>query len=139
MSRFTLIEETALLQNDTPQDDFAAHFYVTRYDRLKGIPQTDFATLRKSAWDAIEYSMGKNAVALGELRQAGKNPLAWSMNWYRLRDTQNKPYKLTDNEKSLIISDFEDLKERNPFNAQIHIFHRETSDMLLIAVSLELQ
>lgn len=136
-SRYTVIEETAMLQNDSPLDDFACHFYMTRYVRLRGIVQHTFADLRTSVKQAISDSMDKNSVDLPRLTAKGMNPMAWSMNWYRLRNKENRMYQLTHDEKVLISEDYVELKEQHPFSqAQIHIFQKDDSDMVLIAVAL---
>ena len=44
--RYTRIEQTAMLQNDSPHDDFASHFYLTRYDGLKELPMLSPEHLR---------------------------------------------------------------------------------------------
>jgi hypothetical protein len=60
------------------------------------------------------------------------------MNWFRLRNKDNKPYTLTNEEKSLIVEDYMFLKDNYPITGEIHIFQLDGSDMLLVAVSLHL-
>jgi hypothetical protein len=138
MSRFTKIEEIAMLQNDSPHDDFAAHFYLTRYDRLKGLLMTTPENLRTAAKKAIGDSIAKNQCDLAVLSDDGKDAMAWSMNWYRLRTKDNKTYQLAEEEKNKITGDFQELSKASPLKTQIHIFQREGSDTCLIAVSLML-
>jgi len=139
LTRYTTIEETATLQQDTPMEDFAYHFYKTRYDRLKGILQRDFDTLRKSALECILDSMNRNVVALPKLRLANKMPMAWSMNWFRLRDDKNKMFVLSKEQKEQIIDDFHVLRQSYPFLAEMYIFQGEDKDMLLVAMSLMME
>jgi hypothetical protein len=137
--RYTRIEQTAMLQNDSPHDDFAAHFYMTRYERLKGLPMVSADQVRTAAKKAIYDSIGNNQYELGVLQDEGKNAMAWSMNWYRLRTPDNKTFQLTDDDKATIVSDFVEISKTSPLKTQIHIFQRDTSDTLLIAVSFILE
>lgn len=137
MSRFTLIEETALLQKDTPNDDFAAHFYMKRYDRLKGIPMATPDQVITAATKAIGDSIHKNQYELAQICAKDRgDAMAWSMNWYRLRTPDNKTYQLSDDDKVKIISNAQALTKPSPLLTQTFIFQQEDSDMLLVAVSL---
>jgi len=133
--RYTTIEQTAMLQNDSPHDDFAAHFYVTRYDRLKGLLITSPEEVRTAAKKANYNATGKNQYELAVLQDEGKDAIAWSMNWYRLRTPDNKTFQLTDEDKSNIVSDFVEDCKWSPLKTTIHIFQRDGSDTLLIAFS----
>jgi hypothetical protein len=135
-SRLALIEETAMLQNDTPPEDFAVHYYLNRYDRLKGVIKRDFADLQQSIHIALRESFGRNLGLFPDLEE--KNPVAWSMNWYRLRDSNNKTWTLDGSQKTAISSDFVDLRMRYPFDAEIHIFQLDDRDVLLVAMCLQL-
>jgi hypothetical protein len=137
-SRLALIEGTAMLQNDTPPEDFACHFYKTRYDRLKGMTMRTPEDVRRASKKLIERSMSGNVVTLRQQRDQGQDAMAWSMNWFRLRNKDNKPYTLTNEEKSLIVEDYMFLKDNYPITGEIHIFQLDGSDMLLVAVSLHL-
>ena len=139
MSRFTKIEETAMLQNDTPYDDFAAHFYNTRYQRLRGLPIESAEQVRAASKKAIYDSIGKNQYELGVLQDEGKVAMAWSMDWYRLRTPDNQTFHLTDDDKENIVNDFVELSKTAPLKTQIHILQSENSDTLLIAVSMILE
>jgi len=139
MSRFTKIEETAMLQNNTSYDDFAAHFYNTRYQRLRGLPMESAEQVRTATRKANYDATGKNQYELPLLQDQGKDAMAWSMNWYRLRTPENKTYQLTDEDKATIISDFVEDSKRSPLKTTIHIFQSENSDTLLIAVSMILE
>lgn len=136
-SRLALIEETAMLQNDTPPEDFAMHYYMNRYDRLKGVIKRDFADLSHSIHTALTDSFGRNSGMFPSLME--QNPVAWSMNWYRLRDNTNKTWSLDDDQKTAIVADFEDLRLDFPFEAQIHIFQLDDRDILLVAMFLQLR
>ena len=138
-TRYTTIEETATLQQDTPLEDFAYHFYKTRYDRLKGVLMSSHDVLRKAVLTCILESMERNLTALPKLRLANKMPMAWSMNWFRLRDSQNKVFVLTKDQKEEIIDDFHVLRQTYPFLARMFVFQGEDKDMLLVAMSLELE
>lgn len=136
-SRLALIEETGMLQNDTPPEDFAVHYYMNRYKRLRGVTKRDFADLSQSIHTALNESFGRNSGAFPSLRE--QNPVAWSMNWYRLRDNNNKTWSLDDSQKTAIVADFEDLRLDYPFDAQIHIFQLDDRDVLLVAMCLQLR
>ena len=137
-SRYTVIEETAQLQADTPQRDFAYHYYRTRYDRLRGVLKRDFSSLRTGITVALVDSMNRNIEALPKINQTNRYPMAWSMNWYRLRDDTNKPWKLTEEQNDLIEGDFQTLRSSYSFVSQFFVFQGEDKDMLLIAMALEL-
>ena len=133
--RYTKIEQTAMLKNDTPHNDFASHFYLTRYERLKGLLMTSPEQVRTASKKAIYDSIGKNQYELGVLQDEGKVAMAWSMNWYRLRTPDNKTYQLTNDDKTTIINDFVELSKSAPLKTQIYIFQDDDSDTLLIAIS----
>ena len=135
--RLALIEETAMLQNDTPPEEFVEHCYMNRYERLKGVVKRDFDDLRHSIHTALDESFGRNSGAFPSLRE--QNPVAWSMNWYRLRDNTNKTWSLDDDQKTAIVADFEDLRLDFPFEAQIHMFQLDDRDVLLVAMFLQLR
>jgi hypothetical protein len=137
--RYTRIEQTAMLQNDTPNDDFAAHFYLTRYERLKGIPMTSPEQLRTAIKKANYDATGKNQYELPLLQDEGKDAMAWSMNWYRLCTPDNKTFQLTEEDKLNIISDFVEDSKWSPLKSTIHIFQHDHSDTLLIAISYILE
>jgi hypothetical protein len=137
-SRLALIEETAMLQNDTPPEDFACHVYKTRHDRLKGVTMRTPEDVRQASKKQIERSMSGNVVTLRQQRDQGQDAMAWSMNWFRLRNNDNQIYTLTNEEKSLIVDDYLFLKDNYPITGEIHIFQLEGSEMLLVAVSLYL-
>ena len=137
--RYTRIEQTAMLQNDSPHDDFASHFYLTRYDRLKGIPMLSPEHVRTAARKAFYDATGKNQYELPLLQDEGKSAIAWSMNWYKLRNSDNKTYQLTDDDKAAIIRDYEEVRKTSPLKNTIHIFQHDTSDTLLIAISFILE
>jgi len=125
-----------MLQNDTPPEDFAVHYYMNRYKRLRGVTKRDFADLSQSIHTALRESFGRNCGLFPDLEE--KNPVAWSMNWYRLRDNNNKTWTLDDTQKTAISSDFVALRMRYPFDAQIHIFQLDDRDVLLVAMCLQL-
>jgi hypothetical protein len=135
--RLALIEETAMLQNDTPPEEFVEHCYMNRYERLKGVVKSDFDDLRHSIHTALDESFGRNSGAFPSLRE--QNPVAWSMNWYRLRDNSDKMWALNSDQKTAIVADFEDLRISYPFDAQIHIFQIDDRDVLLVAMCLQLR
>lgn len=137
--RYTRIDQTAMLRTDSPHDDFASHFYLTRYDCLTGIAMVSPEHLRTAARKAIYDATGKNQYELPILQDEGKSAMAWSMNWYKLRNSDNKTYQLTDNDKAAIISDYEEVGKTSPLKTTIHIFQHDTSDTLLIAVSFILE
>ena len=137
--RFALIEETAILQNDTPPEEFVEHCYMNRYERLKGVVKSDFADLRQSIKTSLEACFDRNSVKFPFLKEhyGIVNPVAWSMNWYRLRDNTNKTWSLDFHQKTAIQEDFEDLRLNNAFKAQIHIFQLDDRDVLLVAMCLQ--
>jgi hypothetical protein len=138
--RYTRIEQTAMLENETPHDDFAAHFYLTRYENLKGLLMTSPEQLRTAVKKANYDATGKNQYELRLLQDECKYAMAWSMNWYTLRTPDNKTYQLTNDDKSTIINDFvEDSKNWSPLKSTIHIFQNNHSDTLLIAMSYILE
>jgi hypothetical protein len=126
-----------MLQNDTPPEDFACHYYLNRYDRLKGVVKRDFADLRQSIKTALNDSFGRNSAVFPSLME--QNPVAWSMNWYRLRDNNNKTWMLDGSQKTAIVADFVDMRHDYPFDAQIHIFQLDDRDVLLVAMCLQLR
>jgi histone acetyltransferase (RNA polymerase elongator complex component) len=128
-----------MLQNDSPHDDFAAHFYLTRYEHLKGLLMVSPEHVRTAAKKAFYDATGKNQYELPLFQDEGKNAMAWSMNWYRLRTPDNKTYQLTDDDKANIISDYKEIGKSSPLKTQIHIFQSDNSDTLLIAVSFILE
>jgi hypothetical protein len=137
--RYTIIEETGVFQSDSSHEDFVSHFYETRYSRLKGIlmatPEQLHAAIKKVVYDFI----GKNQYELALLRDEEKDGMGWSMSWYRLRTPEKKTYKLSDEDKEKIISDFVELRKTSPLTGEIFIIQRDGSDMLLVAVSLILE
>lgn len=79
------MEERAVLNQDTPLDDFAAHFYYTRYTKMKGVPMETFEDLCVDFKANLEASVKKHTPAsLLEIQATGQSPLVWSMNWYSL-------------------------------------------------------
>jgi hypothetical protein len=138
-SRYALIEETGMLQNDTPPDDFVAHYYMNRFRRFRGVINRDFDELRQSVKIALEAYFDRNSVRFPFLEEQHGivKPVAWSMNWYRLRDNNNKTWWLEDSQKADIVADFEDLRINNDFKAQVHIFQMDDQDELLIAMCLQ--
>lgn len=137
--RFTKIEETGIFENDIPHEEFANHFYKTRYDRFAGLLMTTPEELRSEIKKTIYDATGKNQYELPLLEKEGKNAMAWSMNWYRLRTPDNKTYHLTDDDKATIVSEFVEISKTSPLKTTIHIFQREGTDALLIAVSFILE
>jgi hypothetical protein len=137
--RFTKIEETGTFKNDIPHDDFINHFYNTRYHRLTGLLMISPEQLRSEIKKAIYDATGKNQYELPLLQDEGKNAMAWSMNWYRLRNSENQAYHLTDDDKATIVSDFVEISKTSPLKTTIHIFQHGGSDTLLIAVSFILE
>jgi len=133
------IEQNAMLQNDSPYDEFASHFYLTRYDRLEGLLMISPELLRTAARKAIYDATGKNQYELPLFHDEGKSAVAWSMNWYKLRNSDNQTYQLTDDDKAAIIRDYEEVGKTSPLKTTIHIFQHDTSDTLLIAVSFILE
>ena len=138
-SRLALIEETAMLRNDTPPEEFVEHCYMNRYDRLKGIVKSYFDDLRQSIKTSLEACFDRNSVKFPFLKEhyGIVNPVAWSMNWYRLRDNNNKTWVLDGSQKTAIVADFEHLRINNFFKAQIHIFQLDDRDVLLVAMCLQ--
>ena len=138
-NRFTIIEETALLQTDTPLEDFAYHFYKTRYDRLKGILKRDADDLRRTVKTILKESMHRQIIGIRKIAASDKEPMAWSMNWFRLRNYSNRPYNLTETEKDEIIGDFNALRAERPLLGQIFIYQTPETEMLLVAVALSME
>jgi hypothetical protein len=135
MECYTKLEETCMFQNDSSHDDFVEYFYLTRYNQIKGILMDKPEHVRTAAKKAIYDATGKNQYELPLLQDEGKNAMAWSMNWYRMRTAENKPFQLTDDDKANIMSDFEEVRKTAPLKSQLHIFQRNGSDTCLIAVS----
>jgi hypothetical protein len=135
MERYTRIETTCKFEDEAPHDDFIEHFYLTRYDRLRGLLMTSPEELRIAVKKAIYDSIGKNQYELPLLQDEGKAGLAWSMNWYRLCDSEHKAYQLTQEDQSKILADFVELGKASPLKIKIYIFQLDTSDTCLIAVS----
>jgi hypothetical protein len=137
LDRVVIIEENAFLQKDTQTEDFAEHFYITRYGRLKGLLMTCPELLIASATKAICDSIAKNKYELQQICPKDRgDAMAWSMNWYQLRTSDNKIFQLSDLDKAKIINNAVELRKPSPLLTQTFIFQRDNSDMLLIAVSL---
>jgi hypothetical protein len=124
-----------MFEDYSPHDDFIEHFYLTRYDRLRGLLMTSPEELRVAVKKAIYDSIGKNQYELPLLQDEGKAGLAWSMNWYRLCDSEHKTYQLTQEDRSKIQADFVELCKASPLKIKIYIFQLDGSDTCLIAVS----
>ena len=137
--RYTIIEETGVFQSDSSREDFVAHFYQTRYSRLKGILMATPEQLRAATKKVIYDFIGKNQYELPLLRDEEMDGMGWSMTWYRLRNPEKKIYKLSDEDKEKIIGDFVELRKASPLTGEIFIIQRDGSDMLLVAVSLILE
>ena len=136
--QYIKIEQNAMIQNHTLPEDFVCHFYKTRYDRLEGIVKRTPEEVRKASKELIQNSMDSNVIDLRKCHERGQNAMAWSMNWFRLCDKDNKIYTLTNEEKGHIVDDYVFLKENNPYTGEIYIFQLDGSEMLLVAVSLML-
>jgi hypothetical protein len=133
-ARFLTIEETAILQGDAPLQDFACHFYNTRYERLKGIPKENYGSIRESVVPLIRASFQKNEVAMRQYRDEGKNPMSWSMNWYRLR-LNDRRWSLSPLELAQLHEEFAKITYQHPdLEAELYAIQSSNSDMLLIAV-----
>jgi len=135
--RYTKIEETALLQADSPSEDFAYHFYTTRYDRLKGIRTPSEYSLTLSVESAITDSLKKNVVDLKLLNDEGRNAVAWSMNWFRCRDVDNKTWRISDALKAKLMDEYKEYSTDIPLHSEMFIFQGHDQDMVLVAVSME--
>jgi hypothetical protein len=133
-ARFLTIEETAILQGDAPLQDFACHFYNTRYDRLKGIPKENYGGIRDSVVPLIRASFQKNEVAMRQYRDEGKNPMSWSMNWYRLR-LNDRRWAMSPLELAQLHEEFAKIVDQHPsLDTELYAIQSNNSDMLLIAV-----
>ena len=133
-ARFLTIEETAILQGDAPLQDFACHFYNTRYDRLKGIPKENYGSIRDSVVPLIRASFIKNEVAMLHYQQEGKNPMSWSMNWYRLRRNDRR-WSMSPLELAQLYEEFAKVVGQHPaLDTEMYAIQSSNSDMLLIAV-----
>ena len=112
---------------------------MNRYERLKGVVKSDFADLRQSIKTSLEACFDRNSVKFPFLKEhyGIVNPVAWSMNWYRLRDNTTKTWALDGSQKTAIQEDFENLRINNAFKAQIHIFQLDDRDVLLVAMCLQ--
>jgi hypothetical protein len=154
MSSFTTIEETAMLMNDTPDHDFACHYYNTRYERLKGImlvmgqaPYRDDNTnslveLVKARWEA---SFNRSLLTLN----AEPNSTSWSMNWFRLRTSVHgtgnvkvygKPYKLEADDRDAVYRAFTELLVAYPtLQGTLYIIQKEGSDTVLLGGHIKLK
>ena len=150
---YTTIEETAMLQNDTPELDFACHYYNTRYDRLRGIivgmghHASDINTLRDKAKEVWDHSLWKNSRDLvSDIEQKKHNPSGWSMTWFRLRtfsgmiaNGSDKTYTLTDADRAVINAELqESLKDYTDLNVNLFLIQKEKSDTLLVAIHMAL-
>ena len=133
-ARFLTIEETAILQGDAPLQDFACHFYNTRYERLKGIPKANYGSIRDSVVPLIRASFQKNEVAMRKYQQEGKNPISWSMNWYRLRLNERR-WSMSPQELAQLHEEFAKIVDQHPdLDTEMYAIQSNNSDMLLIAV-----
>jgi len=135
--RYTKIEETALLQVDSPSEDFAHHFYTSRYDRLKGIRTPSEYSLTLCVELAVKESLKKNVVDLKLLNDEGRNAVAWSMNWFRCRDVDNKTWVIPESLKEKLQQDFREYSMDIPLLSEMFIFQGYEQDMVLVAVSME--
>jgi hypothetical protein len=134
--RHTKIEENGLFQRGTSHEEFVSHFYQTRYKRIEGELMRTPELLRTVAKKTIDEFNDRNLYELVVFEEQGKDVLAWSMNWYKLRNSDNEPYNLPEEDEEKIMEDFLELRKRTPLTAEIFIFQADGSDMLLIAVSL---
>lgn len=137
--RYTTIEETSMFQTDCSHEEFVSHFYKTRYDRLEGLLMPTPELLRAAAKKTTYDFDGKCRYELCVMEDKGQNGMMWSMNWYKLRDSDNKVYTLSEEEEEGIVADFFELRKTTPLTAEIYIFQGDGSDMLLIAVSFILK
>jgi hypothetical protein len=83
--------------------------------------------------------MDRQIIALPKMASADKEPMAWSMNWFRLRNYSNRPYNLTETEKDEIIGDFNALRAERPLLGQIFIYQTPETEMLLVAVAMSME
>ena len=135
--RYTIIEETGVFHHENFHEDFVSHFYETRYDRLKGILMPTPEQLRAAVRKVIDDFDGKNRYELCLLKDQGKDGMAWSMTWYRLRTPEKKIYILSEEDKEKIRGDFVDLIIKcSPHTGEIFMMQRDGSDMLLVAINL---
>lgn len=82
-----LIEEEALFNEEESVEEFAAHFYYTRYTKVKGVPMESFESLLQDfqkKLESLDETVGHSI---------------WSMNWYVLYDETGKPRPLEYNER----------------------------------------
>ena len=66
--RHITIEQTALLQKETRNEDFAAHFYMTRYESLEGVPMASPEELLAAVTKAIKTSIGDKTYELAQIK-----------------------------------------------------------------------
>ena len=169
MSSFTTIEETAMLMNDTPDHDFACHYYNTRYERLKGIMlgmddrkpkvvgmvrgaeswtryemNADLQRLVETVEKRWEASLNRSLMTLA----AEPNSTSWSMNWFRLRSfsglgmvrNADTPYKLVEGDRDVLYQAFTELLAAYPtLQGTLYIIQKEGSDTVLLGGHIKLK
>jgi len=141
-TRFTTIEETALLQVDTPMEDFAYHYFRTRYDRLKGILVRDFDTLNRCVYESLLDAVKRQSVALPRLRLTNREPMAWSMNWFRLRQSTGQVWNMDESQKKALEAGYDLIKhfdECRNMTRKLYIFCSDDREMVLVAMSMTLE
>jgi hypothetical protein len=69
-----------------------------------------------------------------QYRNEGKNPMSWSMNWYRLR-LNDRRWAMSPLELAHLHEEFAKIVDQHPdLSTELYAIQSNNSDMLLIAV-----
>ena len=133
--RYVKIEEIFLLKGT--EEEFIHHLYITKYNQIQGIRTPSEYSLTLSVESAIKESLQKNIVDLKILNDEGRNALAWSMNWFKCRDVDNKTWHISDGLKEEIHDEFNEYSKDIPLKARMYIIQEHQRDTVLVAISME--
>jgi hypothetical protein len=136
---FVVMEERATLSQDTPLDDFAHHFYYTRYTKMKGVVMESFENLCVDFQNQLEILKKKHTSAsLREIQATGHSPLVWSMNWYSLR-SEGKTTCLSWEERLTLEKMVYDMEEEEDVSYDVFILPPVSGPgIVLVAVAVRL-
>lgn len=134
--RYVKIEETLLLRGT--EEDFIHNVYVTKYKKIKGIGAPSEYSLTLSVELAVKESLKKNVVDLKLLNDEGRNALTWSINWFRCSDVNNKTWIISDELKKELQEKFNEYSKEIPLKARMYIIQEHERDVVLVAISMEI-
>lgn len=122
------IEEVSAKNEEESLEDFALHFYYTRYSKMKGVPMYSFNDL------LVDFQKNLEKMSLSD-----DTTIVWSMNWYSLYTAEGKTRAL-EYEERLTLDKLVNEYDRKKGDSTVYNLFLSPIDAtrILVAVSFSL-